>query len=411
MPLQNPTFTRLIRLAICLLFCACTRQETANVNPPGVANPNVVQFTQTAAILAKISSFPVVAQPEISQIETTGQIKADENRVFHINSMVAGRVVKDNVTLGKVIKQSEVLAVIENLDVAKTYGQYIHESHQNEVDIEQAKAKLELANKTVDRLNRLNKEGIVAEKDLINAQGQQKLLQIELAGHKEHKVHIKGEAQALLSAYGFDLNATDHINPAKIETGSSLIAPRSGVIIQKNITVGDVVNPSQPLYVVADLSQVWLDIAVYDKDLEKVKEGDSIVFHSDSLPNSEFKGQISYIQPATGEGVRTFLARAVLPNPKLILKPGMFGQIKITGTNRVLKPYLSDKAIQKVGNENFVFIDNGNYQYEKRHVILGPRLGDGYLVNAGIAVGDKVVGSGSFKLKSQLLKSQIGNED
>jgi cobalt-zinc-cadmium efflux system membrane fusion protein len=405
---------QLFLIAVCLLFPACSRQETASEGRPIASDPNQVRLSVAAAGLAKIISFPVTTQADLSEIDTTGQIKADENRVFHINSIVAGRVVKDNVVLGNVIREGEQLAVIQNLDVAKTYGEYIHEAHQNEVDVEQTKARLELANKTVERLKGLSKEGIVAEKDLLNAQSQQKLLQIELEGHKEHSIHIKSEAKALLGAYGVGLPGGEQggpIDARKIETGSPLIAPRSGVVIQKNVTVGDVVNPAQPLYVVADLSQVWLDVAIYDKDLAKLKEGEAVVFKSDSLPGFEFTGRISYIQPSAGDGTRTFLARAVLPNPKLVLKPGMFGQIKVTGIGSDRRPYLPDKALQKFGNEDFVFVDKGDNLYEKRQVELGTRVGDGYLVNKGISPGELVVGSGSFKLKSELLKSQIGNED
>lgn len=413
-PKINSTLIGCLLTASCLILSACLRQESAPIAQHISQNANEVKITADAARLAKITSQPVASAADQSQIETTGQIKADENRVFHINSIVAGRVVKDNVVLGNVIKEGEQLAVIQNLDVAKTYGEYIHKAHQNEVDVEQTKARLELAAKTVERLKGLSKEGIVAEKDLLAAQNQQKLLQIDLAGFKEHAVHIKSEAEALLGAYGVDLNSTQkgkHIDPTKIETGSPLIAPRSGVVIQKNVTVGDVVNPADPLYVVADLSSVWLDVTVYDKDLQKVKEGERVTFRSDSLPGSEFSGRISYIQPSTGDGTRTFVARVVLPNAKLILKPGMFGQIKIISDSGNQRPYLPEQALQKFGNEDFVFIDKGDNSYERRRVVLGDRIGDGYLVVDGITPGELVVESGSFKLKSELLKSQIGTEE
>ncbi len=397
----------------CMCLPSCIKQEIPGQSRTIAPVANEIQLSAKAASLAEIASFRVARKANISQIVTTGQIKADENRVFHINSIVAGRVVKDNVVLGNVIREGDELAVIENLDLVRTYGDYIHQSHQNQIDIEEARARLDLANKNVERLGRLSKEGIVAEKDSLQAQNQQRLLQIELAGLQEHSRHIRGEAQAILSAYGINLDEIERklIDPHEIKTGSPLLSPRAGVVIQKNVTVGDVVNPSQPLYVVADLSQVWLDVSIYDKDLEKVKEGEAVSFHSDSLPGSEFAGRISYIQPAAGDSTRTFLARAVLPNPNLVLKPGMFGQIKITGLSTETLPYLPDQAIQKYGDENFVFIDLGQNRYVKRTVTLGERQGDGYLVNSGIDNGEKVVGPGSFKLKSELLKSEISNED
>jgi RND family efflux transporter MFP subunit len=171
-----------------------------------------------------------------------------------------------------------------------------------------------------------------------------------------------------------------------------------------------VVNPAEILYVVADLSQVWLDIAVYDKDLEKIKEGQIVNFRSDSVPGVIFTGTINYIQPAAGDATKTFLARVVLPNPQLVLKPGMFGQAEILAKANAPLPYLPDRSLQKYRNENFVFVQLTDGSFEKHVVVLGNRVDDGYLIVSGITPGEQVVGSGSFKLKSELMKSEIGQE-
>ena len=394
-----------------ILVSACSRQENA-VNPTSSAGTgNQVRLTPRAIDLAQLEIISVKERASQSKIITTGEIKADDNRVFHINSIVAGRVAKDNVILGNSIKPGEQLAVVQNLDVARTYGDYIHQAHQNEIDIAQAEARLDLAKKNVQRLEKLNKEGIVAEKDLVTAQSQQRLCEIILQGSKEHKIHIQAEAKSLLGAYGISLEEEEKQGLSHIISGSPILSPKSGVVIKKNITVGDVVNPSEPLYVVADLSQVWLDIAVYDKDLGKIKEGESVVFHSDSIPGKTLKGIISYIQPAAGDTTKTFLARVVLPNEKLILKPGMFGQAEITSSISNQHPYLPDRALQKYGNDTFVFVKKNDGSFSKRKITLGDRLGDGYLITEGISAGEEVIGSGSFKLKSELLKSEISTEE
>ena len=167
---------------------------------------------------------------------------------------------------------------MQNLEVARTYGEYVHQAHQNNVDIAQVLARLELAKKNVQRLSHLNREGIVAEKDLLTAENQQKILEIDLAGLKEHQLHIRAEAKTLLSAYGVSLEKEEKKGLEEMNSNSPIIAPKSGVVIKKNITVGDVVSPSDVLYVVADLSQVWLDIAIYDRDLEKIKRGTASYF-------------------------------------------------------------------------------------------------------------------------------------
>lgn len=377
--------------------------------PSGNEPSDTVVLNPEAARVANIEILPVEGKKQTAEIKTTGEIKADEGRVFHINSIVSGRVVKDYVTLGQMIKEGQVLAVVQNLEVSKVYGQYIHEAHQNEITIKETQEKLDLYKKNLDRYKKLYDEGIGAHKDVVQAQSQVNLTEIELKGLQEHAIHIKSEAEALLSAYGVKLQQS----PADvhfIETGSPLKAPRSGVVISKSITMGDVVTAEQPLYVVADLSKVWLDIAVYDKDLDAISIGQKITFRSDSHPKHVFEGTISYIPPSATNS-RTFTARAVLPNQSVLLKPGMFGQVLIEKSNSSLLPYLRDSSIQKYGNEHFAFVDLGDNRFQKRVLDLGDRLGDGYLVNSGIKIGEKVAGNGSFKLKSELLKSQVGQDE
>lgn len=370
--------------------------------------PDSVSLSEAAAGVANIRTAELKGSVESSQIKTTGEIKADEGRVFHINSIVPGRVVKDYVSLGQVIKEGQLLAIVQNLEVSKVYGDYIHQSHQNEVDIKASEERLQLFRKTLERAQKLYEAGIAAQKEVLAAQNQVNLTQIELNGLKEHGVHIKAEAEAMLSAYGVKLSDTP--DPSKVETGSPLKSPRAGVVIQKNITMGDVVTADQPLYVVADLSKVWLDVAVYDKDLDSIELGQKLSFRTDSLPNREFEGTVSYIPPSASN-MRTFTARAVLPNPGLLLKPGMFAQVIIEKGKTSKLPYLPDSAIQKFGNETFAFLALGNNKYQKRTVELGERMGDGYIVKTGLSVGDRVATEGSFTLKAELLKSQLGQDD
>ncbi|MBX9687468.1 MAG: efflux RND transporter periplasmic adaptor subunit [Candidatus Obscuribacterales bacterium] len=368
---------------------------------------DIVTLSAEAAAGAGIKSALVESKAEAGEIQTTGEIKADEGRVFHINSIVSGRVVKDSAALGQLIKEGQVLAVVQNLEVSKVYGDFIHQSHQNEVTLKEAQERLDLYKKTLERSKKLFDEGIGAQKDVLAAQNQVNLTEIELKGLQEHALHIRSEAEAMLSAYGVKITDTDS---HAIETGSPLKAPRSGVIIQKNITLGDVVTADQPLYVVADLSKVWLDVAVYDKDLDSISVGEKVSFKSDSLAGRVFEGEISYIPPSANN-MRTFTARAVFPNPGLVLKPGMFGRAVIVRSRSNRHPYLPDSAIQKFGNETFVFCDLGDNKYRKRVVQLGSRLGDGYSAASGVESGERVVVEGSFKLKSEMLKGQMADGD
>jgi RND family efflux transporter MFP subunit len=221
-------------------------------------------------------------------------------------------------------------------------------------------------------------------------------------GLLEHATHIRSEAATMLAAYGVKLPP---LHDETIQSAGPVVTPRAGVIIKKNVTVGDVVSSTEPMYVVADLSKVWLDLAVYDKQLMSVREGSTAVFTSDSLPGKRFSGRITYFKPATEEGSGTFVARVEMPNPKLLLKPGMIGEVKVEHESATAYPFVPEGALQKYGNDAFVFIDEGHGLYKKQSISLDSHLSDGYLVKAGVSPGDQIVVKGSFMLKAELLKA------
>ena len=406
--LDHKYVTTIISISLCAFLQACERHaqssEVTQTVVKSSANGELVLAPQ-AVSLANIQSSPIKSEPGTSDIKTTGEIKAPEPNVFHISSLVVGRVVADNANLGDVIKKGQILARVQNPEVTKLAGEYIHQLHLNEVAQQQAESKLNLAQKNLDRLSQLNKEGIVPQKDVYAAQNAKELNEIELHGLKEHTIHITAETRELLRQYGVSLDETKDIT--KVPSSSPLKSPRAGVIIDKSVTVGDVVDNSKPLYVVADLSDVWLDINIFDKDIAKIKTGEPVVFRSDSLPGKTFQGTISYVKPQAGD-TRTFVARAVFKNPALVLKPGMFGQVEVLKVVGPTSAYVPDSALQNYNNETFVFIDQGSGRYLKRKVEVGERILDGYLVKSGLTTGEHVVTNGALTLKAELFKSQVG---
>lgn len=407
----NPTNISLILFATLFLH-GCERHAISSEVLPRTTKPGVtgtaVTINPKAAELSGIKSSLIVSEPGSTQIRTTGEIKAAEPNVFHISCMVTGRVVADKANLGDYIKAGQVMAQVQNPEVTRVAGDYMHQLHQNEVEQRQAQARLALADKTLERVNQLNKEGIAPMKDVLAAQNARDMIQIELQGLKEHVVHINSETRALLKQYGVQLSEAEDIR--HMPSASPLRSPKAGVIIEKSITLGDVVDTTKPLYVVADLSTVWLDINVFDKDIGKVQIGQTAQFRSDSLPGKTVTGHISYIQPQAGDN-KTFVARAVLTNPGMLLKPGMFGQVDIITQNSARAAYVPDSALQQFNNESFVFIDHGNGNYVKRKIELGQRIMDGYLVRSGLSVGERVVTAGALTLKAEMLKGSIGESD
>lgn len=407
MSFKKSLFSIGVILALSLSFAGC-RESVKDEEVTEKQLSDVIQLTPESAGTIGFTTVNVETQRVSGQINTTAEVKANENKAFHINSFVSGRIAQDNVLLGDPIRSGQTLAVVQNLEVAKIQAGYIHELHQNEVEIQKAKTRYELAQKNLERERRLLEEGISPRKDYLQAQSDATLSQADLAGEREHNVHIRAEGKALLSAYGMRPGS---VHSERIQTGSPVQAPRSGIVVKKNITLGDMVTPDTIMYEVADLSQIWLDITVYPKDLSSVHVGQSVTFQTDSLPDKTFSGRIDYLQPAANENSHTYIARAYLNNPQGILKPGMFGQAHIAQEGTRNLPYVPEAAIQRYGRETFVFIPLGNQRFRKQTVTLGPKIQDGYLIEQGLKADDKVISQGSFTLKAELLKSQFAEEE
>ncbi len=399
-------FSTLLAGSILLAGCSAPKQEAEEVEEKAI--PDVIQLAPEAVRSSGITTLTVGSRNVSGQLMTTGEVKANENRVFHINSFVSGRVIQDNALLGDVIRQGQTLAVVQNLEVAKVQADYIHELHNNEIEIEQAKTRLSLAQKNLERERRLLAEGISPRKDYQQAEAESTMARSALAGQQEHRVHIKSEGKAMLGAYGMKPGKS---HSESIRTGSPVTAIRSGVITKKNITLGDMVTSEMVMYEVVDLSQMWLDLAVYPKDLSSLQVGQAVSFSSDSLPGKTFAGRVNYIQPGTNETSQTYVARANLDNSSRLLKPGMFGQARIEQATQQAKSFIPEEALQKYGRESFVFVRLAANRFRKQTVQLGEQVTGGYLVNSGVQPGDQIVGKGSFVLKAELLKSQFAEEE
>jgi membrane fusion protein, heavy metal efflux system len=394
----------------CLLLCSltsCSNKETDS-STNSEADENIIKLSAKALQSSGIKIETVEERAFKSEIQTTGEIKANENNVFHINSFVSGRVVKDNLKLGDSVKAGQVLASVKNLEVIKIGADYVHQLHENEVALKQAKTKLALANKTLEREKKLYEQGIAAQKEYLKAESDVELTKAELQGYQEHRSHIQSEAKSLLGAYGTQLGNS---KSESINSLSSVISPRSGVVTKKNITLGDMVTPEQVLYEITDLSQLWLDVTIYPKDLERVKQGQTVVFTSDSLPGKPLIGKIDYIQPSSVAGEGAFIARAFFNNTEAQIKPGMFGRVSIQSDTVKNMVFVPRKALQKYGRESFVFVPLGKNRFQKRTVKVGAEKEEGYFLEEGLEAGENIVANGAFTLKAELLKNQFGEED
>lgn len=183
-------------------------------------------------------------------------------------------------------------------------------------------------------------------------------------------------------------------------------APIDGTIISKHLTLGEVVGDGTNIFVVADLSSVWVDLQVHQHDIGLIRKGQEVRISADSNMH-ETKGVIDYVDPVIDEKTRSALARVVLDNTSRQLRPGTFVDAKILVEKRDAGLVVPNSALQTVDDSTRVFVMNG-YDFEARPVTVGVSNSEHVEIIAGLKPGETIVTGNGFRLKAELEKAATG---
>jgi RND family efflux transporter MFP subunit len=187
-------------------------------------------------------------------------------------------------------------------------------------------------------------------------------------------------------------------------------APLDGVVIKRAATTGELVDKATAIYTLSDPTQLWAIAEVKERDIAAVKTGQDATFTVLPYPQEQFHGKVVLVGNQVESGSRTLEVRIAVDNADGRLKPGMFADVEITTTILNDALLISDTALQTDGDDQIVFVAQDGNKFEKRVVKLGEEQSDRVQILAGLQPGEKVVTEGSFILKSEMLKGELGEE-
>ncbi len=394
-----------------LFGAACNRgtastpsSEHAAQNPAGnQANKGEIVLPASEQATAKIQTEAVVLSEAPDVLRLTGRITLADDRNWHVGVRTEGAVAEVYAGLGDHVKKDQVLARYHADQVHDLRAQY----RSATANLTKAKAGAALAQRNYERMQTLLglKAASVqqveqAKQDLVSTEAEVQSAQSDVDRARdllEHDLHVRADAPSG--------------NRDEIGDEVPILAPATGYVIEKRVTPGKSVSPSEgDAFVIGDLAQVWMLVSVRPEHLSELRVGQAATVTLPGMSGQRFSGKIMYLGQEFDATTRAMQARIVLDNRGNLLRPEMLANAEIsTGSRKPTILVVSD-AVQQINGQDAVFVRTAADRFVVRAVRIGETVNGKTPVLEGLKPGEQIVVRGSFILKSQLLRASMEGE-
>lgn len=432
--------------------------------PPGESS-DIVALTSEQLTAAKVEVAAAGPEAVEERLSLTAVVRANLDAQAHITPKVPGLVRAIRKHLGERVEAGEVVCELESTELGQAVSRYLEARAMVQAArgiLEQETAllerKVEVAQTILDREGRLKEQEITtlrpfyeAERALAETQLERQSRLLELRSALQQREIARHTAEEQLHILGMEQEEIERLAEERDHSHGHyrLRAPRAGVIVARDVTENEFVGTDDKLFLVQDLSRVWVMASAYEKDLRHIARGQTAVVRLDAFPGVELRGEVTFIQYEVGRVSRAAEVRVELPNEPLPgwreqfpLRPGMFGKVEVVLSARQARVVIPEQAVVHEGERDFVFVrlpqtapaphedeeghgheeeghgheeeghDEGSaaarVRFQRRAVELGVHSGDRVEVLRGLEPGDDVVTGGAFSLKSLARQGELG---
>lgn len=345
------------------------------------------------------------AAPLVRAVSATGSVGYDQLHIARIRPTARGRIEALDVSAGDRVVAGQRLAVLDNFDLSAAHSKVLGA----EAALNQAKAQLAAASAAYDRATNLIRSDLVTQAELVARRATAVTMEADLRT-KEAQLRQYQEEEARLLPVRPAAAGADTSNDQPEDSRGALFAPFAGVVDSVSVATGEIVDPATPIFTVSDLSTVWVQADVAERDLGTVKVGDEVEVKVSAFPDRVFAGRVTYIPDQIEQATGMAKVRCEVPNPDGALRVNMFATVTVLspqGGDAVLAP---SSSLQQVNGQSVVFIPTGDRQFAWRAVHTGLVADGKTQITSGLAAGTPVVGEGSYWLKAALMQSTIPDQ-
>ena len=347
-----------------------------------------------------IAVAPVEVRTVPRVLSVAGQVQMDEQHTSHVGAIADGIITSVDVLPGTVVRQGTVLAGIHSHTVHETAGALA----QAFAAVDRQRGAVVFAQQARDRYSHLYsiqaaslEESQRAEQDLLQARNQLIDAEANVRMEREH------------------LSELLQVSPESLTPGTlydrEIVPIRSvvdGVVIARNVTVGQVVNAGFESFVVSNLSSVWVTAAVNERDLSLIHGRASVSVTTQAYPGKAFPGTVTMVGNTLDPQTRTVPVRIVVPNPGTRLRPGMFATAQIAEPETRNAIFVPEDALQDINGMQVVFVTKDGISFRAQIVTVATRSAGNAEIADGLRPGDRIVRAGAFMVKSEMLKGTMG---
>ena len=362
---------------------ACERLRKVEGASPRVAGEEAAQagqaslFTVSADQRAHLKVVPVTRTRWSTTIHTTGTVDWDADHTTQAITQVNGPISRILVDLGSKVKEGDPLLYVASPDVANAISTY-----------RKARNREALAKRVLDRNKELMTRGALAGKDLESSE----------ADYNDANTDVENSLQSL-RIFGITQDEIEHAERQGIAISPELAvrAPISGVVVQKLVSPGQLIQAgSTACFVISDVSTVWVQGHIFDRDLPQVHRGDPVEQTNPAFAGT-FRGEVAYVGASVDPATRTTPVRIVTHNPEGLLKKDMFVDAAIRTGERVnLVAVPVSAVLHDEQNEPMVYVESAPGKFAKRLVQVGEQREDQVEIRGGLQPGEQVVSDGSL---------------
>lgn len=384
-------------IAVTCLGCSRPSSDADQKTEPSQGQAGLIEMSAEAQKHVGLEVVSAKVEQLTEMLQVTGTIQPIDSRLGRVRTLASGRIQEVLVTAGDRVIAGQALARFDNIEAGDLSSQY----QVAQADLRKLQAQHTTALKQLERNQHLVEIGAVPQKDLESSQAEEQALE---ANQKAQESVIAGLA-ARLQRFGVgDGNSQN-------SSFTTIRSPFAGVVVKVVAAPGEAVDPSSELFQIADLSRVWVQAEVYEKDLGRIRIGQTALISVDTYPGQTFSGKMTYMSDVLDPQTRTVKVRCEVPNPGIKLKLDMFASVSLptTFSKRVLAVPAS--AIQQVETKTVVFVQKAPTKFEQREVKTGQTVNGNTEILSGLQGGEPVVKTGSFHLKSIVLGGTLGDEN